>query len=200
MKRASLKLGFTFVELLVVITIIGILIALLLPAVQAVREAARQLQCKNNLKQVALATLDFEHATGRFPPSGWGFHWAPDPDRGNDVDQPGGWFYNLLPHLEQLPLSQLGADQQPNAWTATQLAGMAAVLQTPLPIMNCPTRRPAVLFPNVYYQQSIANQQNNTELGANPVANNVRTDYAICAGDQPQGQYSGCSYRMMLCG
>ena len=113
-----------------------------------------------------------------------GFPFGSGPNRGNDLEQPGSWFYNILPHVEQLALSQLGSDQQPNTWTATQLAGMAQVLQTPLPMMNCPTRRPAVLLPNIYYQSI------NTELGATGSQNNVRTDYAICAGDQPQGQYS----------
>ena len=90
MKRSSLKHGVTLVGLLVVITIIGILIALLLPAVQAAREAARRAQCQNNLKQAALACLNHESVTKRFPTNGWGCAWTGDADRGTDWRHPGG--------------------------------------------------------------------------------------------------------------
>ncbi|MEM1303613.1 MAG: DUF1559 domain-containing protein [Planctomycetota bacterium] len=95
--------GFTLVELLVVIAIIGILIALLLPAVQSAREAARRSSCLNNQKQEALALLNYHDQEGSFPP---GAVSEPNRPADGDGDYPGmvGWQVLLLPFIEEQPL------------------------------------------------------------------------------------------------
>jgi prepilin-type N-terminal cleavage/methylation domain-containing protein/prepilin-type processing-associated H-X9-DG protein len=88
-RTASKRLrAFTLVELLVVIAIIGILIALLLPAVQAAREAARRAQCTNNLRQIGIATLNYENSEKRLPPGGLNEHRQT-------------WYHAILPMIEQ---------------------------------------------------------------------------------------------------
>jgi prepilin-type N-terminal cleavage/methylation domain-containing protein/prepilin-type processing-associated H-X9-DG protein len=146
MNRARQDSGFTLVELLVVITIIAILIALLLPAVQVAREAARRVQCTNNLKQLALGCLGHESFTGRYPTGGWGWAWTGDADRGADWRQPGGWLYNILPHIEQQPLHDLGLGSGP--WNSTdRRTAHTQRLGAALGVFYCPSRRPAILYP-----------------------------------------------------
>src|SRR6476660_8448585 len=112
--------AFTLVELLVVIAIIGILVALLLPAVQAAREAARRTQCSNNIKNIALAALTYEGANKHFPvdediyndppddidlnTGQWKGSGAPDPFIDAGTLSGAGWIVFVLPHLEEQSL------------------------------------------------------------------------------------------------
>jgi prepilin-type N-terminal cleavage/methylation domain-containing protein len=97
--KKRVRYGFTLVELLVVIAIIGILVGLLLPAVQAAREAARRMQCGNNLKQLGLAILNYESASKRLPSGYKGF-----PGIGTDNEQEYAYTIGILPYIEQGPL------------------------------------------------------------------------------------------------
>ncbi len=140
--------GFTLIELLVVIAIIAILVALLLPAVQQAREAARRTQCKNNLKQLGIAMHNYHDVFNRFP---MGFS---DPVVGNSERISGGWAWSayLLPYLEQGNLWQQ-LDFRTTPYALTTVGGQAVQNQlltaTPLPVYNCPTdARPAAAANN----------------------------------------------------
>jgi prepilin-type processing-associated H-X9-DG protein len=168
------------VELLVVITIIGILIALLLPAVQAAREAARRAQCQNHLKQLGLAFLEHEAAHQHLPSSGWGWRWVGDPDQGFGRTQPGGWLYNILPFIEQDALHQLGAGEDLDQ----KKIDAGTVASTPLTLMNCPTRRRSIRYPNSIQAYNTVHL---TEV--------ARGDYAANSGDYLAGWCRpNCSY------
>lgn len=166
--------AFTLVELLVVIAVIGILVALLLPAVQAAREAARATHCANNLKQQALAFHNHHDAYRRFPSGGWGYRWVGDPDRGSGLGQPGGWIYSVLPFMEQEQLHRLGSDGLPRQITSQQRAGTTTQIGTPLSAFNCPSRRPASGF---------TNQSGWQPYNAGNSATLARSDYSVNAGD-----------------
>jgi prepilin-type N-terminal cleavage/methylation domain-containing protein/prepilin-type processing-associated H-X9-DG protein len=165
--KSSNRLGFTLVELLVVIGIIGILTGLLLPAVQMAREAGRNLQCKNNLKQIGLGCQNHVSVQKYYPTGGWGWGWCGDPDRGYGKRQPGGLFYNILPYIEQKSIHDYGLNKNQK--------GRSLAAQTPIAIYNCPTRRPSILFPHVTSRTLFMN--------IDPVDSLARCDYAACAGD-----------------
>ncbi len=167
--------GFTLVELLVVITIIGILIGLLLPAVNSAREAGRRTQCQNNIHNLALALLQHETAKRYLPTAGWGYAWTGDPDRGSGLKQPGGWFYCILPYIDQANLAQVGAglDDKNGSQTSPKAMALVKLVQTPLAIFHCPSRRHGKLYPAA----------GSGEYNCGVVATTTHVDYAGNGGD-----------------
>lgn len=169
--------GLTLVEILLVIAIIGVMIALLLPAIQSAREASRRASCASQLKQIAMAFHAHHNAYRHFPSGGWGFRWVGDPDRGVGRRQPGGWIYHVLPFVEEQSLHDMGRGQASNA--TGKWAEALRMIQTPLPIFNCPTRRGYGCWP-VRANRDWMYNANPPE----PAVGWARSCYAASLGDQ----------------
>jgi prepilin-type N-terminal cleavage/methylation domain-containing protein len=144
---ARSRRGFTLVELLVVIAIIGILIALLLPAVQSAREAAYCTQCANNLKQIGLAAVAYEQIHHQYA------NFAGMPRSTPSVPYTAmttpTWFVALLPYMEETALYQTWARVVGYGASATPLLSTTTVTNlftAPIPWLNCPTRRNPTAF------------------------------------------------------
>ncbi|QDT75207.1 DUF1559 family PulG-like putative transporter [Lacipirellula limnantheis] len=180
--------GFTLVELLVVIAIIGVLVALLLPAVQAARESARRTTCINQLKQFATAAVNHENSVKHFPTGGWGWSWVGDADRGFGQDQPGGWIYNILPYMEQAAKHDMPKDGKPNEHTDPQLEGARKMLIDPISILYCPTRRNGKFY-NEGKRNKFANNSATNPADQRDFVG--RSDYAANAGDHSIGSGKG---------
>ena len=154
------RLAFTLVELLVVIAIIGILVGLLLPAVQAAREAARRMQCSNNMKQIGLAVMNFESAYKQIPPG----PFDGDPrltgmvynepigsyESGTtccNAASPNGWsqWFKILPFMEQTNVYNLANFELPpiHAGRPANYNGEDSVARALIPTYYCPSRRAA---------------------------------------------------------
>jgi prepilin-type N-terminal cleavage/methylation domain-containing protein/prepilin-type processing-associated H-X9-DG protein len=171
--------AFTLVELLVVIAIIGVLVALLLPAVQAAREAARRAQCQNNLKQVGLASLNHLDTQKAYPSGGWGDKFVGEPNSGYGAKQPGAWTYSLLEYMELGSLRKLGAGSDPT--TAGYRDAIKQLLTTPVPAFACPSRGRNMVAPAGGFKSAASELAFLKDVAESTGV--VKGDYAANAGD-----------------
>jgi len=155
----------------VVIAIIGILIALLLPAVQAAREASRRMKCANQEKQMALSWHLHHDIHLHFPTGGMGWGNVGDANLGYDGDtQVGGWIFNILDYMEQTNLRAMSKTR----------AGRTQMITTAVDFLYCPSRRVPVVLPTRY-----------GHCNANYAPNVARSCYAANCGDQTQNEING---------
>jgi prepilin-type N-terminal cleavage/methylation domain-containing protein len=133
--RDKSRVGFTLVELLVVIAIIGILVALLLPAVQAAREAARRSECTNNLKQIGVALHNYHDTHKMFPPG-----WIPQTGMpGGGSGYAWGWGTAILPFMEQASLPDQIQYGKITIYAAAGDPAILPLMQTPIAPYRCPS-------------------------------------------------------------
>jgi prepilin-type N-terminal cleavage/methylation domain-containing protein/prepilin-type processing-associated H-X9-DG protein len=170
--------GFTLIELLVVIAIIAILIALLVPAVQKVRESAARTQCINNLKQIALGMHTYESTYKTFVPGvgRFGCCW-------------GTWMVAVMPYIDQAPLRQLYQNWGGNDATGIRYAGTANlnVTRTRLAVYTCPSDDPSTPSSSIPNMNYVVNYGNTNFFQANVVAAGV----SIPFGGAPFHCYPG---------
>jgi prepilin-type N-terminal cleavage/methylation domain-containing protein len=195
--RARGRVGFTLIELLVVIAIIGILVALLLPAVQQAREAARRTQCRNNMKQLGLALHNYHDTYKSFPASRWnvGFVGWGGPAQGGPAfyTNASGWM-SLLPFLDQGPMYNAYNQSQAASWSyvygaysTSQMAGdpninYTNVTKNVIPAFLCPSD------PNEKFYNS--SNQYYSVSGTNPGGARTNYDFNVWYGEYYYQHYA----------
>ncbi len=162
--------GLTLIELAVSISIVGLLFALLLPAISSIRESSRKVTCGNRSRQLVLAAIHHELSQKYYPSNGWGVNWVGMNDQGFGARQPGGWLYSVLPFLEQGVLHKLA----PSEFSLGQTISFEAYSVIEVSVLLCPSRP----FPNtIDVDSAIAYHY------ANPISFASRTDFAVNSGD-----------------
>jgi len=180
--------GFTLIELLVVITIIGLLMALLLPAVQKARESARRAICKSNLHSIGNACHIHVEKYEKYPANGWGSKWIGDPTKTYGLEQPGGWIYNILPFLGLDVVHEIAA-------TNDKYNDLAKVKAYMVPTFICSSRRKADTFPG---SEDSYNSASPSMVAKTDYAGNGGTwvHYGPGADEHCMAAYPDCTWSM----
>jgi prepilin-type N-terminal cleavage/methylation domain-containing protein len=186
----TVRPGFTLVELLVVIAIIGVLVALLLPAVQAAREAGRRMSCQNNLRQLGIAAHNHQDTLLALPHNGAPGNGSLVPELIYNVNtsvpyvkelQMAGWGFQILPFMEQVNVHQgIGADDRMTPTGVDDGDRFCAALSAVIPTFYCPTRR----GPKPYSRTLGAQSGCNFTGPAIPALKHGMTDYACSFGSR----------------
>lgn len=171
--RSDSRAGFSLIELVVVISIGAVLLAIIVPAVQAARESARLNHCRNNVAQLSKALLQHEVKFGFFPTGGWSPVWLGVAERTSDSSQPGGWTYGVLPHVDELGTRDIVA----NVTAGTAAEAYQRLVTTPVRVFSCPSRRTARPLPVSEVGPFLSAAFNQI-----PITTGVRSDYAANGG------------------
>jgi prepilin-type N-terminal cleavage/methylation domain-containing protein/prepilin-type processing-associated H-X9-DG protein len=177
LKSKHLPRAFTLVELLVALAIIGILVSLLMVAINQTRARARRIGCISNLRQQALAVLQHEASSSHLPTGGWGRQWVAVKGRGFGTEQPGGWIYNILPFIEANDI--YGMAPQPSKSMTTEV--FQTFVGSTIPVLVCPERGNYSLPVSEQFQPKIGSW----------VASCAKTDYAINGGNDSYDTIDG---------
>jgi len=193
LRRNRVLCGFTLIELLVVIAIIAILIGLLLPAVQKVREAAARIKCTNNLKQIGIALHNYHDATGRFPP-GASADIAPwkTPSTATDADWGSSWMVHILAFMEQTSILNRWQFSGQSGWqnnnNNTTIAGLT-ITNYRCPSTSLPALNPySAILPGaggigIMYTTYVAISGSATDVGVKSYGGNLTSDQGIMSAN-----------------
>jgi prepilin-type N-terminal cleavage/methylation domain-containing protein len=161
--------AFTLVELLIGVAIISTLGAILLPAIQSAREAARLTSCRSNIAQLSKGMIEHETFHGYFPSGGWSPQWLGMAERSGDSSQPGGWAFGVLPYIEEIGVRNMVA----NVPAGGANAAYGDLATASLPMFACPSRRGA---------RSLPLSSTSFQGGAVTLSKATRSDYAVNSG------------------